>query len=991
MRSVYKLIALFLFIGNTAVHAQKPDWQWAVTPAATSFNSSPVGVAVTPNGNLIMAGTFGGSVTFGNTLLPYGPIYIVEYDRNGNVIWAKATGGGTTSGVTPTSIALSPTGEIYIAGSFSAPTLTFGSTTLSLAGAQDVFLAKFDSTGNALWAKSAKSDGGATANSVCTDRSGNVAITGSYITTLYIGSGSLTPQPSSIDNVFIAKYNTSGTLQWAHTAGSYGQDDHGTGIAADTFGNFFITGDFSTSMGFGSVVITGPGGDNDVFIAKYTSAGAVSWAKAAGGTESDFGIAVTTDLAGNVLVTGQYYSNPMHFGTLSITERGNTNIYVAKYTNAGTPVWAKGVGGSDNDDPIAIAADAAGNAYVSGYSSSFDAVFDTIHPFTNIGANKFFIAKFDATAGTVDWAKCDYTSTATEAAPHIAVDACSEVYAATGYNGSLSFLPSPALPYISYSTTILAKIGTISVASVKATCDGGSNGSATVTTLAPGTAPFTYLWSNGSTTQTATGLPTGTNTVTVTDATGCVNKQTLTIGSVSDMQATFSDAAGACSGSCIGHSVVTPTGGFTPYAYLWDATAGNQTSALASNLCPATYNVTITDSLGCSKTFTTKLNTNPSLSADVYITGITSVDSPTLDPVVALYYHYDVPAIINTNFTNPENFVDPGRTVRLKMKCFNNKTGGTDMSAAQCIARTNSPFATITDSVSSFALLSYNGAAWADDEIELSISSATPRGSTIYIDLLIPDGSNTYKNSCIAIPVSPLVMSPSTPGTITDNGTGNSSGNGNGICEDGETIEFNPMVNNPTYLRPTFVRSQFKNLDGVPYINIWNQHSGVAGVVEDTTWWSQNLPVNPGTVNGRPYSNFVFDYSNPATEYNFTLYNVFNAGFRLSNTTGPYSPFRWTAPFTFNYSATGIKTTTPQEEITIYPNPSTGSFTIALPAQIRNSSVTIMDMAGKTILRRSYTTGTINLSLDLPSGTYMACITDDNTHQNQFRKIVITR
>ena len=241
MRSVYKLIALFLFIGNTAVHAQKPDWQWAVTPAATSFNSSPVGVAVTPNGNLIMAGTFGGSVTFGNTLLPYGPIYIVEYDRNGNVIWAKATGGGTTRGVTPTSIALSPTGEIYIAGSFSAPTLTFGSTTLSLAGAQDVFLAKFDSTGNALWAKSAKSDGGATANSVCTDRSGNVAITGSYITTLYLGSGSLTPQPSSIDNVFIAKYNTSGTLQWAHTAGSYGQDDHGTGIAADTFGNFFIS------------------------------------------------------------------------------------------------------------------------------------------------------------------------------------------------------------------------------------------------------------------------------------------------------------------------------------------------------------------------------------------------------------------------------------------------------------------------------------------------------------------------------------------------------------------------------------------------------------------------------------------------------------------------------------------------------------------------------------------------------------------------------
>ena len=991
MRPIYKLFALLLFISNTTAYAQKPDWQWAVMPTTTSFNSAPIGVAVTPAGNLIMAGTFGGSVTFGNTILPYGPIYIVEYDRNGNAIWAKATGGGISSGVNPTSLALSPTGDIYIAGSFSSPNVTFGSTTLTLAGSQDVFLAKFDSSGNALWAKSAKSDGGATANSVCTDHAGNVAICGSYITNVYFSTSSLTPAPSSIDNVFIAKYNTSGTLQWAHTAGSYAQDDHGTGIAADTFGNFFITGDFATSMAFGSVGITGPGGDNDVFVAKYTSTGGVSWAKAAGGTQSDFGIAITTDLAGNVLVTGQYYSNPMHFGTLSISERGNTNTFVAKYTNAGAPVWAKGVGGSDNDDPIAIVADPSGNAYVSGFSSSYDAVFDTIHPFTNIGTNKFFIAKFDATAGAIDWAKCDHTSSVADAAPYIAIDGCSEIYAATSFNGLLSFLPGPAFPHISYSTTVLAKIGTISVAAVKATCDGGSNGAATVTTLAPGVAPYTYSWSNGSTSQTATGLPTGNNTVTVTDANGCVNTETVPIGSLSDMLAAFSGVTGACSGACSGHSSVTPTGGFTPYTYLWDATAGNQTTALASNLCPATYNVTVSDSLGCSKTFTTKLITNPTLSTEVYIAGITSVDTPNLDPVVAQLYHYDVPGFISTDITNPENFVDPGRIVRLKMKIYNNTTGGIDFATAQCIARTNSPFATITDSVSSFSPLNFGTAAWADDEIELSISSATPRGSTIYLDLVIPDGSNTYKNACIAIPVSPLVMSPATPGTITDNGTGNSNGNGNGICENGETIEFKPMVDNPTYLRPTFVRSQFKNLDGVPYINIWNEHSGISGLVQDTAWWSQNLPVNPGTVNARPYSNFVFDYSNPATEYNFTLYNVFNAGFRLSNTFGHYSPFRWTAPFTFNHSATGVRITTPQDDITIYPNPSTGSFTIVLPAQVRNSSVTIMDMAGKTIMKKAYTTSNINLSLDLPSGTYMACITDELTHQNQFRKIVITK
>ncbi|MBW8050657.1 MAG: T9SS type A sorting domain-containing protein, partial [Cytophagales bacterium] len=134
-------------------------------------------------------------------------------------------------------------------------------------------------------------------------------------------------------------------------------------------------------------------------------------------------------------------------------------------------------------------------------------------------------------------------------------------------------------------------------------CNGDCNGNATVSATG-GAAPYIYLWDDGQTDSTATGLCAGTNNVTVTDTNGCsaagVN---VTINEPAALLLS-TDSTDATSGNCDGSATVTATGGTGGYSYLWDASTGNQTTQTATGLCAGTYNVTVTDGNGCTATDT---------------------------------------------------------------------------------------------------------------------------------------------------------------------------------------------------------------------------------------------------------------------------------------------------------------------------------------------------------------------------------------------------
>ncbi len=133
------------------------------------------------------------------------------------------------------------------------------------------------------------------------------------------------------------------------------------------------------------------------------------------------------------------------------------------------------------------------------------------------------------------------------------------------------------------------------VVNTNATCTTGGTATATAT---GGATPYTYLWSNGATTATATGLLAGTRTVTVTDANGCAASASVTI--TQPNAPTVTAAAGAAA-TCItgGSATATGSGGVTPYTYKW---SNNATTATITNLVAGTYTVTITDVNGCTAT-----------------------------------------------------------------------------------------------------------------------------------------------------------------------------------------------------------------------------------------------------------------------------------------------------------------------------------------------------------------------------------------------------
>jgi hypothetical protein len=155
-------------------------------------------------------------------------------------------------------------------------------------------------------------------------------------------------------------------------------------------------------------------------------------------------------------------------------------------------------------------------------------------------------------------------------------------------------------------------------------CNGGTNGSASVT-ASGGTNPYNYLWNpSGQTNATATGLSAGTYTVTVTDGHGCTETATAVITqpllALSASTTIVSNVS--CNGGVNGSASVTATGGTNPYDYLWNPS--NQTNATATGLSAGTYTVTVTDANGCTETVTAVI-TQPLLALSASTTILSNV------------------------------------------------------------------------------------------------------------------------------------------------------------------------------------------------------------------------------------------------------------------------------------------------------------------------------------------------------------------------------
>lgn len=352
------------------------QWDWAKTFYGSGHESANACVGDAA-GNVYVTGVFSDSViTSGSTsLVNHGnyDVFLVKYDPNGSILWAQNFGG--TDGESVSAVIKDASGNIYLAGAFNSPTITFGTFTLTkdtMYGG-NMFLAKLNAGGTVLWAKQAGGNSVEWISSEATDAAGNIYITGGFRSpTLTLGSTVLY-NGGWQTNLFTAKVDPSGNFLWAKSIDSYLHNSSAdyvvpAVITADQAGNSYAAGYFSDSIiVIENDTLRNPGYYDQAFVVKYDPNGNKVWAKAEGHAALN---SLSTDPSGNFYMAGYFRTPNITFGTYTLNGPGTTQytrVLLVKCDAGGNVLWAKTSNDSNADHAInCVNTDNAGNVYIVG-------------------------------------------------------------------------------------------------------------------------------------------------------------------------------------------------------------------------------------------------------------------------------------------------------------------------------------------------------------------------------------------------------------------------------------------------------------------------------------------------------------------------------------------------------------------------------------------------------------------------------------------------
>ena len=351
---------------------------WAKSIGGTDYEELQA-IAVDGAGNVYATGYFNGTVDFDPgagisniTAIGNSSVFIFKLDASGNFVWAKNFDGPSSE--VGYAITLDAAGNVYTTGLFFS-TADFdpgtGVSNLTSNGGSDIFICKLDASGNFVWAKSIggmNADGG---RSISIDANGNVYTAGAYSGTVDFDPGTGISNLTAVgsdDNIFILKLDVAGNFIWAKSIQAE-ITYLGHMLALDAGGNAYITGYFYNVVDFdpGAGTVNGTSnGNSDVFILKLDMAGNFNWVKTFGGQNSDLANAITLDASGNIFTFGSFRElvdfDPGS-GLFELTSNGVRDMFISKLNAAGDFVWAKSIGGIEQDRAYSIKVDDSGNIY----------------------------------------------------------------------------------------------------------------------------------------------------------------------------------------------------------------------------------------------------------------------------------------------------------------------------------------------------------------------------------------------------------------------------------------------------------------------------------------------------------------------------------------------------------------------------------------------------------------------------------------------------
>ncbi|MCZ6800754.1 MAG: T9SS type A sorting domain-containing protein [Nitrospirae bacterium] len=399
--------------GNNGAYSQSPKFIWAEKAGGTGWELAH-DITTDGSGHILVVGLFEGSATFDDTITLRSrgsfDIFVTKYDESGNSLWARGIGGSGSD--LGGSVATDESGNVLVTGSFSG-SANFGDTTLTVQGEHDTFIAKYDEDGNPLWVRSAGRPVGDSGNGIATDGFGNVVVVGNFQTAPYL-------------DMFIAKYDTDGNMLWIEEVSRV----TARGVDTDSFSHSFVVGEFES---------------NDKYIACYDSHGNLLWEleKREPGTVTD----IATDSSGNIFVCGYLAKQGGH-------------VFVAKYDSSANKLWERQSSRGIEDPQVAtgIAIDKSGNSIITGRFS--DRIMFGSITLTSAGRNvpfdrDIFLASYDA-SGNFLWA-LRAGGTERDSGTGVAIGQSGHAIVAGFFQGTATFGPT-SLTAFGQADIFLAKV-----------------------------------------------------------------------------------------------------------------------------------------------------------------------------------------------------------------------------------------------------------------------------------------------------------------------------------------------------------------------------------------------------------------------------------------------------------------------------------------------------------------------------------------------------
>ena len=322
-----------------------------------------------------------------------GNVYLTKYSPSGSVLWARNATNSTNNLATAIGLAVATdiNANVFVAGVYHNSPITFGNFILAEGSdtAFRIFLVKYDSLGNVLWATTPNGGTESYAMGLAADREGNIYLTGGYFTnSIQFGTITLMQSIGEAEEMYLAKYDAAGNALWARGSGTgVGEKSNanGSAVALDLQGHVYVTGSFNAdSITFANFALEGSVGTPHGFLVKYDSSGNVAWAKNEGALVNSDGVA-------------SYGSEAVYVTGSDASYINNGNFFLTKYDTAGSVIWTKNASGCTDSPGYSVVTDINGNIYVTGGMQCDQITIDnTTLTLPSGGTDPMFVFIFDS-------------------------------------------------------------------------------------------------------------------------------------------------------------------------------------------------------------------------------------------------------------------------------------------------------------------------------------------------------------------------------------------------------------------------------------------------------------------------------------------------------------------------------------------------------------------------------------------------------------------